>query len=80
MVFAMYKSSTSNHGANKMKSTSLNLRDSQGRTLELFINGDSIQELINEGYPEFEAEELVTSNAFEVAIRMGEIGSDAWIG
>ena len=62
-----------------MKSTSITLRDSQGRTCELFINGDSIQELINEGYPQFEAEEMVTSNAFEVAVRVGEIGADAWI-
>ena len=63
-----------------MKSTNITLRDSQGRTLELFINGDSIQELVNEGYPQYEAEELVTSNAFEIAMRMGEIGADAWIG
>ena len=62
-----------------MKDTSITLKDGQGRTCELFINGQSIQELMDSGVPKFEAEESVIGNAFEVAVRMGEIGADAWI-
>lgn len=62
-----------------MKSYSLSLKDSQGRTLDLFINGDSIQELIDDGYPESEAVEMVQNNSFEVAVRDGDIGADVHI-
>lgn len=62
-----------------MKSYSITLKDNTGRACELFINGDSIQELIDAGYSQSEAVEMVESNTFEVAVRMGEIGSDAWL-
>lgn len=58
---------------------SVKLQDGQGRTVELFINGACIDELIAGGMPEYEAIEGVHGNAFWNAIEAGEIGEDAWI-
>ena len=62
-----------------MKDFNITLKDSAGRTHALFVNEDNINELVRTGVPLFEAEELEINHAFEVAVRMGDIGADAWI-
>ena len=63
----------------KVKDYSLTMKDGQGRTVELFINGDSINEAVASGMSEDHAREEIESNAFGRAIFNREIGEDAWL-
>lgn len=59
------------------KDYTLKMQDSTGRICEVFINGSCIDEQLATGATITEATEGVESNAIEVAIRQGLIGSDA---
>lgn len=61
------------------KDYAITLKDSDCRTVSLFINGASIDELIETGLQAFEARESIESDAFEKAIARGLIGADAWL-
>lgn len=63
----------------KFKDYSIQMQDSTGRVVTLYINGDSINELIAHGYPKNIAREMVETNDFENAVYRNEIGADAWI-
>ena len=63
----------------KFKDYSISLRDSTGKTYELFINGECINEQLRTGKSETEAVEGVETNAFNNAVSKGEIGADALI-
>jgi hypothetical protein len=58
---------------------SITMQDTQGRTVDLYINGDSIREAIASGMSEDRAREEIEGNAFGSAIFNGQIGDDAWI-
>jgi hypothetical protein len=58
---------------------SVTLQDTQGRTIQLFINGACIDEAVATGVAAWEARENVEGNAFANAIARGEIGEDAWL-
>jgi hypothetical protein len=61
-----------------MKDYSIKMQDGSGSVVDLFINADSISELIASGMSAGRAQEEVESNAFANAIYRGEIGADAW--
>lgn len=61
------------------KDYSVALADHRGRTVEISINGASVDEMIAVGYSEQEARESVESDAFAKAIARGEIDADAWV-
>lgn len=73
----------------KFKDYSIRMQDSTGRVVTLYINGDSLNEMIASvkkdvaaGWrvdPVSVAREMVESDAFERAIYNKEIGADAWI-
>ena len=73
----------------KFKDYSIQMQDSTGRVVTLYINGDSLNEMIASvkkdvaaGWrvdPVSVAREMVESDAFERAIYNNEIGADAWI-
>jgi hypothetical protein len=63
----------------KITDYSITMQDSQGRTVKLFINGDSINEAISSGASEGQAREENETNAFWHAVEAGLIGNDAWI-
>lgn len=63
----------------KIKDYSVTMQDSSGRVVTLYINGDSINELVADGMPASQAREGVESDAFERAIYNKEIGADAWV-
>lgn len=54
------------------------MTDSKGRVHELYVDGGSIDILIEGGASLSEAQESVESNAFANAIYRGQIGEDAW--
>ena len=54
------------------------MRDSTGRTIDLYINADSVFEMTETGLSLEEAAEELESNAFANAIAAGKIGADAW--
>ncbi len=56
-----------------------NMQDHDGRTVKLFINGDSIDCMVKDGYEYHDAREGVEGNSFQNAIASGEIGADAWL-
>lgn len=62
-----------------MTDYSIPMIDSAGRRAELFINGDTIAELMMDGLTESAAREEVESNAFANAIADGLIGPDACV-
>lgn len=59
------------------KDYTITMRDDTGRVCAICVNGASIDELLAVGYTLNEAHESVRSNAFEVAVRDGEIGAQA---
>ena len=61
------------------KDYSIKMQDSTGRIATIGINGASIDELVATGLPLSEAVQAIEDNSFEVAIRMGEIGADAFL-
>jgi hypothetical protein len=61
------------------KDYSIKMQDSTGRVAIIGINGASIDELVATGLSFNEATEAIEDNSFEVAIRMGEIGADAFL-
>jgi hypothetical protein len=63
----------------KITDYSITMQDSTGRTVELFINGESINEAVASGMSEDRAREEIEGNAFGSAIFNGEIGADAWV-
>lgn len=58
---------------------SITLQDSTGKTLEVAINGASIDNEISNGATQVEAVEGVEQTAFANAIDNGSIGADCWI-
>ena len=61
------------------KDYSIKMQDSTGRVAIIGINGASIDELVATGLSFNEAIEAIEDTSFEVAIRMGEIGADAFL-
>ena len=61
------------------KDYSITLGDSTGRTVELFINGDCIDEAIEQGYSLDIACEQNETNKVENAIAEGLIGPDCYL-
>ena len=61
------------------KDYSIKMQDSTGRVAIIGINGASIDELVATGLPLSEAVQAIEDNSFENAIRMGEIGADAFL-
>ena len=55
------------------------LEDRTGRRVPVYINADSITELMATGLSEDRAAEEVEQNAFQNAIARGEISEDCWI-
>jgi len=60
-----------------IKDYSVTMQDSQGRTCELYINGDAVQDAINGGCSQNIAEEQHETNAFWTAVEAGLISEDA---
>jgi hypothetical protein len=60
-----------------IKDYSVTMQDSQGRTCELYINGDSVQEAINGGCSQSIAEEQHETDAFWSAVKANLIAEDA---
>jgi hypothetical protein len=58
------------------KDYSITMKDSTGRTCELFINGDCIDEALAQGYSFDTACERNETNKLENAIAEGQIGAD----
>ena len=58
---------------------SITLQDSTGKTLEVAINGASIDNEISNGATEAAAVEGVEQIAFANAIDNGSIGADCWV-
>ena len=58
---------------------SITLQDSTGKTLEVAIDGASIDNEISSGATEAEAVEGVEQNAFANAIYNDNIGADCWV-
>ena len=58
---------------------SITLQDSTGKTLEVAIDGASIDNEIRNGATEAASVEGVEQNAFANAIYNGNIGADCWI-
>ena len=63
----------------KITDYSVTMQDSQGRTVKLFINGDSISEAVSSGASEGQVREESETSAFWKAVDAGLIGKDAWI-
>jgi len=64
----------------KVKDYSITLRDVNGKTCELFINADSINDLMRYGDVTLDqAIEAVEQNAGDNAIARGDIDADCWI-
>jgi rRNA processing protein Krr1/Pno1 len=61
------------------KDYSITMQDSTGRTAVIGINGASIDEMVATGLSFSEAVECIEDNSFLVAIRMGEIGANAFL-
>jgi hypothetical protein len=61
------------------KDYTLTMRDKAGRIVELYINADTINEMVDDDYPLYAVREDVESNAFARAIADGLIGEDAWV-
>ena len=61
------------------KDYSITLQDNTGRSVTLYINGDSIDEQVASGASLAAATEGAEGNAFGNAIDRNEIGADAWI-
>jgi hypothetical protein len=57
----------------------ITLQDNTGRVVTLFINGATIDEMVDTNTPEWLAIENVERNAFENAIAEGIISDDAWL-
>ncbi len=57
----------------------ITLQDNTGRVVTLFINGATIDEMVDTNVPEDHAIENVESNAFGNAIAEGIISEDAWL-
>ena len=60
------------------KDYSITMKDSAGRTCELFINGDCIDEALAQGYSLDTACERNETNKLENAIAEGQIGADCY--
>jgi hypothetical protein len=60
------------------KDYSITMKDSTGRTFELFINGDCIDEALAQGYSLDTACERNETNKLENAIAEGQIGADCY--
>jgi hypothetical protein len=58
------------------KDYSITMKDSTGRTVELFINGDCIDEALAQGYSMDTTCERNETNKLENAIAAGAIGAD----
>ena len=58
---------------------SITLQDSAGKTLEVAIDGASIDNEISNGATEAQAVEGAEQNAFANAIYNGNIGADCWV-
>jgi len=63
----------------KFKDYALILKDSTGKTHTVGINGDCINEQIQEGVSEDVAVGNVEDNKVANAIYNGEIGADCWV-
>jgi len=64
----------------KVKDYSITLRDVNGKTCELFINADSINDLMRYGDVTLDqAIEAVEQKAGDNAIARGDIDADCWI-
>ena len=64
----------------KVKDYSITLRDVNGKTCELFISADSINDLMRYGDVTLDqAIEAVEQNAGDNAIARGNIDADCWI-
>lgn len=61
------------------KDYSIKMEDSTGRIAVIGINGASIDEIVATGETLSYAIECVEENSFEVAVRNGEIGADAFL-
>jgi hypothetical protein len=61
------------------KDYTITMQDSTGRIAVVAINGASIDELTATGLTFSHATECVEDNSFEVAVRDGEIGADAFL-
>jgi|APGre2960657404_1045060.scaffolds.fasta_scaffold38193_8 hypothetical protein len=61
------------------KDYTIKMQDSTGRIAVIGVNGASIDEMIATGLPLSEAKQAIEDNSFEVAIRLGEIGADAFL-
>jgi hypothetical protein len=61
------------------KDYSITMQDSTGRIAVIGVNGASIDEMVATGLSLSEAVQAIEDNSFEVAIRMGEIGADAFL-
>jgi hypothetical protein len=61
------------------KDYSITVQDPTGRVAVISINGTSIDEMVATGETLDYAKECVEGNAYEVAIRWGEIGADAFL-
>lgn len=57
----------------------IKMRDTEGTTVTLYINGASVDEMVKCGYTHEEASRLVESDAFYAAVDAAEIKRDAWI-
>lgn len=60
-----------------MTDYTVTLQDATGRTCTLFISADSIREMLDFGLSLDDAKEGLESNAFEKAVRDGEISASA---
>jgi len=61
------------------KDYSITVQDSTGRIAVININGATIDELVATGETFSYASEQVEDNSFEVAVREGLIGADAFL-
>jgi hypothetical protein len=61
------------------KDYAVQMIDSTGRKVTLCINGDSVNEMVRDGYSVEDAKQSQEDNAFQNAIARGEIGKDAYI-
>jgi hypothetical protein len=61
------------------KDYSITVQDPTGRVAVINVNGASIDEMVATGETLDYAKECVESNAYEVAIRWGEIGADGFL-
>jgi hypoxanthine phosphoribosyltransferase len=61
------------------KDYSITMQDQTGRVAVINVNGASIDELVATGATLDFAKECVEDNAYEVAIRWGEIGADGFL-